>query len=92
MEQRRVHVIIAGRVQGVYYRASTQEQAQSLGVTGWVRNLPNGDVEFEAQGSKAQLDTLIEWARRGPPRAQVTQLHCKDCEPHAGETDFAVRR
>lgn len=92
MEQRRVHVIVAGKVQGVYYRASTQEQAQTLGLTGWVRNLPDGDVEFEAQGTQEQLDKLIEWARRGPARAQVTKLLCTHREPQPGETDFVVRR
>lgn len=92
MEQRRIHVIVKGRVQGVYYRASTQEHAQALGLTGWVRNLVNGDVEFEAQGSQEKLDSLLLWAQNGPARAQVTTLTCNHCTPRAAETGFSVVR
>lgn len=65
---------VAGRVQGVYYRASTQEQAQALGLRGWVRNLPDGRVELRAQGSRARLEALLEWLRRGPPAARVDSV------------------
>ncbi len=92
MEQRRIHVIVNGKVQGVYYPASTQEQAQALGLTGWVRNLPNGDVEFEAQGRQEQLDTLLQWARRGPARAQVLAVTSTPCNLRVGESSFDVVR
>jgi acylphosphatase len=92
VEQRRIHVIVKGRVQGVYYRASTQEQAQALGLTGWVRNLANGDVEFEAQGSQDKLDSLLLWAQNGPARAQVTTLSCNHCTLQTGENAFNVVR
>ncbi len=71
---KRIRVLVEGRVQGVYYRASTQQQAVSLGVTGWVRNLADGSVEFEAQGSNQQLLHLLDWAKQGPSNAQVTSV------------------
>lgn len=92
MEQQRIHVIVKGRVQGVYYRASTQEQAETLGLTGWVRNMENGDVEFEAQGTQEQLDNLLLWAQKGPTRAQVTSVQCNPLELKTGETGFALLR
>jgi len=71
---KRIHATVSGRVQGVYYRASTQEKATSLGLTGWVRNLANGDVEFEAEGPDSTVDALIEWANQGPPMASVNNM------------------
>ena len=91
MEQRRIHVIVKGRVQGVYYRSSTQDRAQALGISGWVRNLPNGDVEFEAQGGQEQLDSLLLWAQQGPARAQVEKLVCNPCPTQANEAGFDVQ-
>lgn len=69
-----LRIIITGKVQGVYYRASTQAVARELELTGWVRNLDNGNVEVLAQGEKAALDKLLEWCRHGPPRAQVNHV------------------
>lgn len=66
----RVH----GRVQGVYFRASTQDQARRLGVQGWVRNRSDGTVELVAEGPQASLEALLAWARRGPPMAEVAEL------------------
>jgi len=65
---------IEGRVQGVYYRASAQEEAIRLGLTGWVRNLPDGAVETVACGTIAQLAAFEDWLWRGPRRAKVTQV------------------
>ena len=67
-----VHLIISGKVQGVFYRASCQETAQRLGLTGWVRNLPDGSVEVLAQGEKEKIEKLIEWCRKGPDGAKVS--------------------
>ncbi|HEY8377003.1 MAG TPA: acylphosphatase [Nannocystis sp.] len=67
-------VRVEGRVQGVYYRASTQAQAQALGLRGWVRNLPDGRVELRAQGPRARVEQLIAWCRQGPPAARVTDV------------------
>ena len=91
-QQQRIRVQVSGRVQGVYYRASTEEQARVIGVTGWVRNLDNGDVEFEAQGTPEQLERLLQWARRGPARARVDDLQQSSCPLQPNESGFEVRR
>ena len=72
---------VSGRVQGVFYRASTEEQALRLGLTGWVRNCTNGDVELVACGSAQQLDALERWLWQGPPAARVTAVRRSDVSP-----------
>ena len=88
----RIHVIVKGQVQGVYYRAGIREQALALGLTGWVRNLSNGNVEFEAQGAQEHLDSLLLWAQTGPPAAMVEGLSCNPCAAQPAEQDFAIVR
>ncbi len=68
--------VVAGKVQGVWYRASTQRQAQALGITGYARNLPDGRVEILACGEAAALQRLQDWLWQGPPAAEVTDVHC----------------
>lgn len=63
---------VSGRVQGVFYRASTRAKAQTLGVTGYARNLPDGSVEVLACGDPAAVEALCEWLWQGPPAAEVT--------------------
>jgi acylphosphatase len=67
-------IIIRGRVQGVYFRASTKDKADELGITGEVRNLPDGGVEVLACGAESQLAKLIAWCHEGPTRARVEQV------------------
>ena len=67
-------VLIYGRVQGVFYRASTQEQAQIKQVKGWVRNLPDGRVEALFQGTAATVEAMIQWCHQGPPGARVRKV------------------
>ena len=67
-------MIVSGRVQGVFFRASTCEEAQRLGLRGWVRNLPNGSVEVLAEGETNKLDALKSFCRQGPPYARVDHL------------------
>jgi len=71
------HCLIGGRVQGVFFRASAREQAQRLGLTGYVRNLPDGRVEVLACGPAGAVGQLREWLRTGPPQAQVTGVACE---------------
>ena len=70
----RAHLFISGVVQGVSYRASTQEQARQRGVVGWVRNLQDGRVEAVLQGPKEKVDDLIRWCHQGPPAAKVDKV------------------
>ena len=74
MAHRRVHLRITGLVQGVSYRANAHELARRLGVNGWVRNLPNGDVELVAEAPPEPLERLITWCRRGPREARVDSV------------------
>jgi acylphosphatase len=89
---RRVRAIVTGRVQGVAYRASTVGQARIQGVTGWVRNLPDGSVELEAQGDEAQVSALLAWCQHGPPAARVTGVKVEDREIVVDEPGFVQRR
>lgn len=87
----RVHVVIRGRVQGVYFRAATRDRARQLGLTGWVRNCPNGSVEVLAEGDKAWLEQLVTWCHGGPPGAVVTDLDAKWQEASGEFIGFVVK-
>ncbi len=80
----RIHAFVSGRVQGVFFRATTKEMADKLGLKGWVRNLPDGRVEVVAEGSKEAIRTLIEFLKRGPPLAKVENIEIRE-EPYKGE-------
>ena len=69
-----VHLVVSGRVQGVWFRAGTREQALQRGLCGWVKNCSNGTVEIHAEGEKEALEHFIDWCRKGPPGALVTAL------------------
>jgi len=88
---KRVHATIAGRVQGVFFRASCAEAARRRDLSGWVRNLPDGRVEAVFQGPDADVDALVDWCRIGPPRATVESVETVE-EPLSGENGFHVRR
>jgi acylphosphatase len=88
---RRVRANVTGRVQGVAFRASTVEEARTLGLTGWVRNLADGSVELEAQGDDARVGELLVWCGHGPPAARVSGVTVHDCEVIADERGFALR-
>ncbi len=72
-----IRCLVAGRVQGVFFRASTRNEAQRLGLTGYARNLMDGRVEVVACGDKEAVETLREWLRRGPPDARVSGVACE---------------
>lgn len=85
-----LHCIVKGRVQGVFYRRHTAMQAEKLGLTGWVRNLPDGDVEVLICGEAAALESLRDWLWQGPDRAQVTEVQVK-AMPFEYHASFEVR-
>lgn len=83
---------VTGKVQGVYYRASTRVKASDLGVKGWVRNEPDGTVSILAQGEESDIQSLIKWCRTGPPGAVVDRVEFdKLSEKQIFET-FSIRR
>ncbi len=87
----RLHALVRGRVQGVYFRQTTVTQAQALKLTGWVQNLPDGTVEAVAEGPRPALDTLLAFLHHGPPEARVSQVQA-EWLPATGEfADFAPR-
>ncbi len=73
-ENTRAHLIITGRVQGVFFRAETRRAAQLVGVTGWVRNRRDGTVEVVIEGPKNDVLSLINWCRKGPPSSRVDDV------------------
>mgnify|MGYP000642799426 CR=1 FL=1 len=85
-EKARAHLIISGRVQGVFFRAETQRAAQSYGVNGWVRNKPDGTVEAVAEGEKNDLLSLINWCKKGPPASRVDDV-AVSWQDHEGTFD-----
>jgi acylphosphatase len=90
-ESLQLHAVVHGRVQGVNYRYYTQQTAADLGLTGWVRNLPEGTVEVTAEGSRIRLERLLRWLRQGPPSARVDGIEV-NWLPATGEyPDFRVR-
>ena len=86
----RRRLLIAGRVQGVFFRASCADEARRLGVVGFARNLRDGRVEVVAEGAVNAVDALVEWCRHGPPNARVDAVEIVDEEPE-GLVRFAVR-
>ncbi len=86
----RAHVYVRGRVQGVFFRASTKDRALTLGVTGWVKNCLDGSVEAVFEGKKDLVDKIVNWCRKGPSGARVEQIDVS-WEDFTGEFDaFSV--
>jgi acylphosphatase len=89
-DARRVRVVVRGRVQGVAFRAYTADAARRAGVTGWVRNRPDGSVEAAFEGGPGAVDELLAFVRRGPRAARVDDVLVNE-EPLAGDEDFEIR-
>lgn len=89
---RRVNIIVSGKVQGVYFRAATQKQAQKLGVTGWVRNLATGEVEIHALGTRSAIEEMIRWSHKGSTFARVKQVQVTELTGGEVFTNFEVRK
>lgn len=90
--QRRVRFRVAGRVQGVAYRASAMDAANRVGVRGWVRNLTGGDVEGVVQGEASDVDGFLAWAAKGPAGARVERMMTADEEVGDELVKFEIRR
>jgi acylphosphatase len=84
------HLSITGRVQGVFFRAWARDQAETLGVTGWVRNCPDGRVEAHVEGETAAVGQMLERLRGGPPSARIEDIRTWDVEV-CDFNDFEVR-
>lgn len=86
MPKIRAHVVITGRVQGVCFRAETQRVANNYALTGWVRNMPDGNVEAIFEGQEEDVGKMIRWCHKGPPHAHVQAVSIKN-EPFRDEFD-----
>jgi acylphosphatase len=87
----RVHVVISGRVQGVWFRASTRDKAQQLGLTGWVKNTSEGNVEAVFEGEEKLINEMLDWCHHGPPLAQVKNVEIKKRRPSNDFDDFSIK-
>ena len=86
-----IHCHVSGKVQGVWFRAWTREQALELNLNGWVRNLPDGRVECLAQGGKEEVEEFRRRLHQGPPYSDVRDVACKPVEPDGKLTEFFIR-
>ncbi len=91
MENRRISIIVKGLVQGVYFRYFTREAAVKIGISGWVRNLSNGDVEIEAQGTEDKLELFLKQVRKGPQLSRVDSTVVNDLPLSENENGFAIK-
>ena len=90
-DRKRAHVRISGRVQGVFFRDSTREKAQELGLSGYVKNTPDGDVEALFEGPTEGVEEMVRWCGQGPPHASVENVEA-NYEPAGDDlTGFEVR-
>ena len=87
----RAHLYISGRVQGVFFRAYMREEAEKLGLTGWVKNLPDGRVEAIIEGPEEKVKQLIKWAHHGPPAARVEKVEIKWEKPTNEYKTFTIK-
>ncbi|HEU5462464.1 MAG TPA: acylphosphatase [Nitrososphaeraceae archaeon] len=86
----RVHLIISGKVQGVYFRKHTQDISLQNNVYGWVKNLQNGDVECVLEGLKSNIDNVMIWCHQGPPNSRVDNVEIKDEEFTGDFNEFKI--
>ena len=91
MAVKRIHVLVSGQVQGVFFRAECGSRARERGVAGFIRNLPDGRVEAAFEGQPEAVDEMVAWCRTGPQQASVTSVEVADQEP-TGESEFSVVR
>ena len=88
MEKAQARILISGRVQGVCFRMYAEEEAVGRGLTGWIRNLPSGQVETLLEGDKKAIEEMAQWCHKGPPAAKVTRVEV-EWETYRGDfNDF----
>ncbi len=87
---RRVKIIVEGKVQGVFFRQSTLNEAKSLNICGYVKNLRDGNVEVDAQGKPEDIEKLVRWLWQGPPLAKVTNLSISELPLNPDYKDFTI--
>lgn len=87
----RAHIVVSGVVQGVYFRDFTRSHANALGLTGWVRNVPDGKVEAVVEGKRETIDHLVERLRSGPPASRVDDVHVEWKEHSSEFSNFQIR-
>jgi len=89
--KKNVHVIISGRVQGVWFRASTKQKAEQLELTGWVRNTQDGCVEAIFEGEEDHIKDMLDWCNQGPPLAKIEKVIVKNQNPTNGFDGFSIK-
>lgn len=87
-----VHVLISGKVQGVWFRANTRQKAEQLKIKGWVRNTSDGKVEAIFEGKQENIEEMLDWCRKGPPLAEVDNVKVEDQTNIYGFDDFKIRQ
>ena len=85
------HILVKGKVQGVFFRKNTRQIAEALDITGWVKNTDDGDVEIFAQGDESKIEQLLSWCKQGPPRADVKDVEIIDERPDISIKKFSVQ-
>ncbi|MBW1719898.1 MAG: acylphosphatase [Deltaproteobacteria bacterium] len=88
---KRVHVLVSGRVQGVFFRSNTRAEAKRLGLKGWTKNLPDGRVELVAEGASWAVNELIIWCHKGPDYSRVDKVESYEETPKGKHDEFSVR-
>ena len=91
MKNEAMRIIVKGKVQGVFFRATTTEKATQLGLKGWVKNLPDGNVEVMAEGEKENLNKLAEWCKIGTDRSVVDSVEIEELPYENRFTDFQIK-
>ena len=89
-DAKRLHVIVEGRVQGVFFRAYTRDEAVRLGLSGWVRNRPNGSVEALVEGEKSAVEKMVRWFHQGSPNSVVEKVHLTEESPVGDSGTFKI--
>jgi len=87
---KRVVINVSGKVQGVFFRASTKEKADELHIRGTVRNNADGSVTVDAEGDEASIEQFVEWCKQGPPRARVDHFEIRELDLSGGFDGFAI--